>query len=102
MQDAIDSIMDDDDVTLETVLEDGLRVHSVFQDSFLSGYPLTKESTLLHWTAAYDALKCAKVRRRQHRQGQTHSLSTAPLTLCDTHFHFRPFSAGAPETWCEG
>ena len=95
------SIMDDDDVTLETVLEDGLHVQTVLEDPLLSAYPLRKDSTLLHWTAAYDAQKCAKV-SRQHHQGRMHFSLHCPLTLCDMHLHVHLCCAGAPETRCEG
>ena len=63
-KDAITLIIEDDDVGLKKVLKKGLYVDAVYHNAELSGYPMGPESTLIHWTAAYDAKKCAKVCRK--------------------------------------
>ena len=81
-QDAVTFIIEDDDVGLKKVLKKGLYVDAVYHNIELSGYPMGPESTLIHWTATYDAKKCAKVRRKNdnHRH-RTHFPCLSCLAL---------------------
>ena len=68
------AIKRDDEATVEWILGTGLDPNTILHEEGMNKRLLRDGSTLLHWTAAFDAVKCAKVL-------MAHSANTNPRSV---------------------